>query len=410
MLTYYKMKKVIVTLFVISSFCIFATAQTNVTNPRNIGWTQYRNTTGRSEGIEDKVEFIAPIFYVTKVEILCCQANRWSTIGQKTVHIVSSAGTSVFTSISLKITDANNVQVALFNHITSDFTTPCLNLIAGQLYTISVLDGFGNIILMQNGEQNPFSRLALDCMVRYNQSLGPTLHAGLGLSLVNPVITIPDLGNLVPHPIRGFYLGFEILSPINMPKQGPLFSVLANASYSRFSLNAALELVNTKYPVEGQHSSTKRFGKTPGQGSVFAAGLATKITQDIKRFSVSLSAMAGYQSLSLPGMSVQDDSVKNNGTNLIYLRTAAYKKGGIFILPQFELGYWFSSHIGFTAGFGYNMGPKIELNAQTLAASDFNKDGVYSKTELAKGSLNTTNVTVTSNYIRLSAGLTISLF
>lgn len=85
---------------------------------------------------------MAPVFKVTKAEIVCCGVK--TAFKQKKVHVVSSAGWSVFTNVGLKIIDnttATPTVVASYTAISGDFTTPCLNLVNGRTYSIEFWNG-----------------------------------------------------------------------------------------------------------------------------------------------------------------------------------------------------------------------------------------------------------------------------
>ncbi len=115
----------------------------------------------------------SPVFYVSTVEIVCNKGNFKET--RKKIHVVSLAMWSVFQNIGLRISDANNTTVASYNTIPGDFYTPPLALTAGASYTITFLDGSGNVMGVGTHapNPNPYTRVAPACGIEL--PLGPKI-------------------------------------------------------------------------------------------------------------------------------------------------------------------------------------------------------------------------------------------
>lgn len=131
-----------------------------------------------STSFGQKVQKVAaPLYFVDEVN-LECSVNSFSVKRQcnnpNQIILNSSAGTSVFQNEGLKIFDSNNNLVSHIKGIkSSPFTSKCLNLIAGQTYTIHVVNSFGNTYNKPHTQQPYiFNLVAKDCGIQI-QNMGP---------------------------------------------------------------------------------------------------------------------------------------------------------------------------------------------------------------------------------------------
>jgi hypothetical protein len=94
-----------------------------------------------------------PTFMVKSVELSCCGARM--AFRQKVLHIVTSYPPS---DLLVKIVNSSGGTVSTIPITSTDFKTPCLNLVNGATYTITFVDSAGLVFPFA-----PITKVAPSC-------------------------------------------------------------------------------------------------------------------------------------------------------------------------------------------------------------------------------------------------------
>lgn len=113
----------------------------------------------RKNGLNEKV--MVPEFKIYSIDIRCIKTKN--NFGKKLVTVKSDAGTRAYwNNIVLEIKDNASNVIGTWQNITSNFTTPALNLPEGQNVSIALKDGL-NTGYVGNG--NPFIKVVPSCAI-----------------------------------------------------------------------------------------------------------------------------------------------------------------------------------------------------------------------------------------------------